>query len=30
MGIAINVKDWGGFQDKKRNRMELSAGKILE
>ena len=30
MGMLVIVKDWGVFQDKKRNRMELSTGKILE
>ena len=28
MGMLLIVKDWGVFQDKK-NRMELSTGKIL-
>ena len=30
MGILVIVKDWGVFQDKKTNRMELSADKTLE
>ena len=30
MGMLVIVKYWGVFQDKKRNRMELSTGKILE
>jgi hypothetical protein len=30
MGMLVMVKDWGGFQDKKRKGMELSTGKILE
>ena len=30
MGMFIIVKDWGVFQDKKINIMELSTGKILD
>jgi transcriptional regulator of NAD metabolism len=30
MGMLAIVKDWGVFQDKKINIMELSTGKILE
>jgi hypothetical protein len=30
MGMLVIVKDWGIFQDKKINGMELSTGKILE
>ena len=30
MGMLVIVKDWGVFQDKKINGMELSTGKILE
>ena len=30
MGMLVIIKDWGVFQDKKRNVMELSTGKILE
>ena len=30
MGMLVVIKDWVIFQDKKRNRMELSEGRILE
>ena len=30
MGMLAAIKNWGVFQDKKLNRMELSTGKILE
>jgi hypothetical protein len=30
MGMLVIVKDWGVCQDKKRNRIELSTGKILQ
>ena len=30
MGMLVIFKDWGVYQDKKINRMELSTGKILE
>ena len=30
MGMLVIVKELGGFQDKKRNGMELSTGKTLE
>ena len=30
MGMLGIVKEWDVFQDKKRNGMELSTGKILE
>ena len=30
MGMFVIVEDWGVFQNKKRNGMELSTGKILE
>ena len=30
MGMLVIVKNWGVFQGKKNNGMELSTGKILE